>query len=35
LIPGTFAGCAPRVDTKPVWVNDVHSGLNKTLVAKI
>ncbi len=35
MIPGTFAGCAPRVDTKPVWVNDVHSGLNKTLVAKI
>jgi len=35
LLPGALGGCAPRVDADPVWVNDVHSRLNETLVAKI
>ncbi len=35
FLPGALVGCAPRVDAVPVWVNDVHSGLNRTLVAKI
>jgi FAD/FMN-containing dehydrogenase len=35
LLPGALAGCAPRIDAAPVRVNDVHSRLNETLVAKI
>jgi FAD/FMN-containing dehydrogenase len=30
-----LSACAPRIDAAPVWVNDVHSRLNETLVAKI